>query len=119
MNLTLKKKPSKLEQHVYSVAIIVLVSAVCFVFFQNTGYHSVALILLATVSVIAMFFEITPVILAAILSALIWDYFFIPPRFTFQIGDGEDILMFLMYFRRHTDVPDVFYYCTVKYSTYH
>lgn len=98
MNLTLKKKPSKLEQHVYSVAIIVLVSAVCFVFFQNTGYHSVALILLATVSVIAMFFEITPVILAAILSALIWDYFFIPPRFTFQIGDGEDILMFLMYF---------------------
>lgn len=98
VELILKNKPGKIEQHVYSVAIIVLVSAVCYAFFQNTGYHSVALILLAAVSVIAMFFEITPVIAAAILSALIWDYFFIPPRFTFQIGDGEDILMFLMYF---------------------
>jgi two-component system sensor histidine kinase KdpD len=98
MELTLKKQPGKTEQHFYSVAVIVLVSAVCYVSFQNTGYHSVALILLATVSIIAMFFEITPVITAAILSALIWDYFFIPPRFTFQIGDGEDILMFLMYF---------------------
>jgi two-component system sensor histidine kinase KdpD len=98
VELIFKNKHGKVEQHVYSVAIIMLVSAVCYAFFQNTGYHSVALILLATVSVIAMFFEITPVITAAILSALIWDYFFIPPRFTFQIGDGEDILMFLMYF---------------------
>jgi len=98
MDLIFKNKPSKFAQHVYSVASIIVVSAVCYAFFQNTGYHSVALILLATVSVIAMFFEITPVIMAAILSTLIWDYFFIPPRFTFQIGDGEDILMFLMYF---------------------
>ncbi|MEI6061912.1 MAG: ATP-binding protein [Bacteroidota bacterium] len=98
MDLFLKNQPGKLAQHFYSVASIILVSAVCFAFFQNTGYHSVSLILLATVSIIAMFFEITPVITAAILSALVWDYFFIPPRFTFQIGDGEDILMFLMYF---------------------
>jgi two-component system, OmpR family, sensor histidine kinase KdpD len=98
MNLILKKKTSKFEQHLYSVAIILLVSAVCYAFFQNSGYHSVALILLATVSIIAMFFEIAPVIMAAILSALIWNFFFIPPHFTFQIGKGEDILMFLMYF---------------------
>lgn len=98
MDLIPKKQTSKFGQHFYSVTIIVLVSAVCYAFFQNTGYHSVALILLATVSIIAMFFEISPVIIAAILSALIWNYFFIPPRFTFQIGKGEDILMFLMYF---------------------
>jgi two-component system sensor histidine kinase KdpD len=98
VELIFKNQPGKFAQHFYSVAFIVVVSAVCYVFFQNTGYHSVALILLAAVSIIAMFFEITPVITAAILSALIWDYFFIPPRFTFQIGDGEDILMFLMYF---------------------
>jgi two-component system sensor histidine kinase KdpD len=98
VELIFKNQPGKFAQHVYSVACIVVVSAVCYVFFQNSGYHSVALILLATVSIIAMFFEITPVITAAILSALIWNYFFIPPRFTFQIGDAEDILMFLMYF---------------------
>jgi len=98
VELIFKNQPGKFAQHLYSVAFIVVVSAVCYAFFQNTGYHSVALILLATVSIIAMFFEITPVITAAILSALIWNYFFIPPHFTFQIGDAEDILMFLMYF---------------------
>jgi two-component system sensor histidine kinase KdpD len=98
VELIFKNQPGKFAQHVYSVACISVVSAVCYIFFKNTGYHSVSLILLATVSIIAMFFEITPVITAAILSALIWDYFFIPPRFTFQIGDGEDILMFLAFF---------------------
>ncbi len=98
MEIIFKNQPGKIQQHIYSVAIVLLVSAVCYAFFQNTGYHSVALILMAAVSVIAMFFEITPVITAAVLSALIWDYFFIPPRFTFQIGNEEDILMFLMYF---------------------
>jgi two-component system sensor histidine kinase KdpD len=98
MDLIPKKQSNIIKQHFYSVAVILLVSAVCYAFFQNTGYHSVALILLATVSIIAMFFEISPVIIAAILSALIWNYFFIPPRFTFQIGKGEDILMFMMYF---------------------
>lgn len=62
------------------------------------GYHTTALILLVTVSFIAMFFEILPVALAAVLSALIWNYFFIPPRYTFHIGKSDDILMFLMYF---------------------
>jgi two-component system, OmpR family, sensor histidine kinase KdpD len=98
VELIFKNRPGKIAQHLYSVVCIIAVSSICYAFFQNTGYHSVALILLATVSIIAMFFEITPVITAAILSALIWNYFFIPPRFTFQIGDAEDMLMFLMYF---------------------
>ena len=80
------------------IAFILLVSSACFVSFKDTGYHSVAIILLASVTIVAMFFDIWPVLSAAILSALIWDYFFIPPRFTFQIGNGEDMLMFLMYF---------------------
>ena len=45
-----------------------------------------------------MFFDILPVLLAALLSALIWDFFFIPPRFTFTVGSTEDLLMLLMYF---------------------
>lgn len=51
-----------------------------------------------TVSVAAMLFEILPVLLAAVLSAVIWNFFFIPPLFTFNIGDTEDALFFLLYF---------------------
>ncbi len=54
--------------------------------------------LLVTVSILAMFLDIVPVLTGAILSALIWDLFFIPPRFTLTIGTPEDRLLLLMYF---------------------
>lgn len=53
---------------------------------------------MVVVSLLAMVFDILPVLLAALLSALIWNFFFIPPVFTFHINDTEDLLMFLMYF---------------------
>jgi two-component system sensor histidine kinase KdpD len=45
-----------------------------------------------------MFFDIIPVLISAVLSALIWDFFFIPPHFTFTVGSAEDSLMLLMFF---------------------
>lgn len=54
--------------------------------------------LLVTVSILAMFLDIVPVLIAALLSALIWDFFFIPPRFTLTVGTPEDQLLLLMYF---------------------
>lgn len=54
--------------------------------------------LLVAVSILAMFLDIVPVLVAALLSALIWDFFFIPPRFTLTVGTPEDRLLLLMYF---------------------
>lgn len=65
---------------------------------QFIGYRTVALILLVTVSIVAMLFDILPVLSAAVLSALIWNFFFIPPILTFHIDNTEDLLMFLLYF---------------------
>ena len=62
------------------------------------GYRVVAFMLLVTVSILAMFLDIVPVLIAALLSALIWDFFFIPPRFTLTVGTPEDQLLLLMYF---------------------
>ncbi len=50
------------------------------------------------VSLIAMFFDIVPVLLAAFLSAMVWDYFFIPPRFTLAIQGTDNVILFSMYF---------------------
>jgi two-component system sensor histidine kinase KdpD len=58
----------------------------------------VALLLLMTVSFIAMLFEMWPVIMAAFVSAFIWNFFFIPPLFTFHIDEVEDVLFFSLYF---------------------
>lgn len=77
---------------------MVLTSVLCYFSVGIIGYKAVALILLLIVSVNAILFDIFPVILSALLSALIWNFFFIPPILTFHIGSPEDALLFLMYF---------------------
>ena len=75
-----------------------MIACICFALSDFIGYHVVALLLLVTVSFVAMFFDIFPVLLAAVLSAVIWDVFFIPPRFSFAIGNSEDALLLALYF---------------------
>lgn len=74
------------------------VAAVCFPLADFIGYRSVALLLLLAVSVLAMRLSLWPVLVAAAMSALVWNFFFIPPIFTFHIGIGEDVLLLTMYF---------------------
>lgn len=85
-------------QYFISIALVVAVASVCYSMSGVIGYRVVALILLMTASIIAMLFEIFPVLAAAVLSALIWDFFFIAPLYTFHIDNAEDLLMFLLYF---------------------
>lgn len=88
---------SKPVQYLVSVATILTVSAICYLVTPFIGYLTVALLLLFTVSILSVILSVFPVLLAAILSALIWDFFFIPPHFTFHIEKAEDILMLAMY----------------------
>lgn len=57
-----------------------------------------AFLLLVTLSFLALFLDIMPVLISAALSALIWNFFFIPPKFTFHVHAGEDLFLFIMYF---------------------
>ncbi len=75
-----------------------LTAVLCYFSVGFIGYRAVALILLLVVSVNAILFDIFPVILSALLSALIWNFFFIKPTFTLHIGTAEDALVFMMYF---------------------
>lgn len=91
-------KKRQLRQILFSIAMILIVSLVCSILKTWLSYKGVALILLMGVSVLAMTFDLIPVLISATLSALIWNYFFIPPLFTFAIGNTDDILMFSLYF---------------------
>lgn len=98
MSDTQMKRISKQGQYLIAVLVIFVVSGICYGFSYFFGYRVVAFILLLTVSIIAFLFDILPVLLAAILSAFIWNFFFIPPRFTFHVGTTEDVILFTMYF---------------------
>ena len=88
----------KATQSIISILSILLVAFLCFYTVNYIGYQVTALILLLAVSILAMLFDIKPVLLAATLSAIIWNFFFIPPIFTFHIAKAEDAFLFLMYF---------------------
>ena len=60
------------------------------------GYFSVALLYLFSVVLASLKLSRWPVLALAFLSALTWDYLFIPPHFTFYIGKTQDMLMFVM-----------------------
>jgi two-component system, OmpR family, sensor histidine kinase KdpD len=90
--------PPKKTQYLISVVAVFSVTALGLALHNLVGYRVVALMLLVTVSLLTLFLDIIPVIIAAVLSALLWDLLFIPPRFTFAIGTTEDRLLLLMYF---------------------
>jgi two-component system sensor histidine kinase KdpD len=98
LDLLRTRKYSKKNQYLISILLIALTAVLCFFSVDFIGYRAVALILLVVVSLNAILFDIFPVLLSALLSALIWNFFFIPPILTFHIGTPEDGLMFLMYF---------------------
>lgn len=74
------------------------VAGIGLLFYDFIDYRVVAFLLLVGVSILAMFLDIGPVMAAALISALLWDFLFIPPRFTFTVGTTEDRLLLLMYF---------------------
>lgn len=89
---------SGILQYITASVIVILSSAGCYYFVEYLGYQSVSFILLFVVSILATFMGIGPILLASSLSAFIWNFFFIPPRFTIHIEKTEDVLMFGMFF---------------------
>jgi two-component system sensor histidine kinase KdpD len=63
-----------------------------------TGPRVPGLLFLLAVVLLALFVGRGPVFLAGAVSALAWNYFFLPPRFTFIIRSTEDAILFGLYF---------------------
>lgn len=98
MKLYTSKQLPVVWQLIVSLFMVFLITGVCYLSQNFLSHKIVALVLLMTVSLLAILFDIIPVLVAAVLSALIWNFFFIPPVFTFHISNAEDLLMFLLYF---------------------
>jgi two-component system, OmpR family, sensor histidine kinase KdpD len=89
---------SPLSSYIISALFTILTAAVFYPLKEIIGYQVVAFGLLFTVSILAIFAGIGPILLSASLSALLWDFFFLPPPLTLHISRPEDLLMLLMFF---------------------
>ena len=81
-----------------SIGIAAAVTAVSLSVFHLTGYWAVALLYLFAVTLAGLRLHRGPTLLLAALSALLWNFLFIPPRFTFYISQLPDFMMFGIYF---------------------
>jgi two-component system sensor histidine kinase KdpD len=104
-------RPSKLPErsqrnfnatlyHEYGTAfaIIMVLTAVCWKIEPITGYIVPALVYLFAILLAAFRIRRGPMLFMAALSALAWNYFFIPPKFTFAVGKPEDITLLVLFF---------------------
>ncbi|MGE3341778.1 MAG: ATP-binding protein [Candidatus Altimarinota bacterium] len=62
------------------------------------GYRAVGYIFLLGVLAVGSVASIGPVFFAAFLSAMTWNFFFMPPRFTFLIAHPEDLILLFTFF---------------------
>jgi two-component system sensor histidine kinase KdpD len=84
----------------YSVALGVVagVTGLNAVLKHWLGYQSLALIYLLSVVVLAMFVARGPTLAAATLTAVLWDFLFVEPVYTFRITGMTDLMLFCTYF---------------------
>lgn len=89
---------SSLVQYVTAGALVLLIALLCYPFTSFIGYRTVSFIILLVVSLLPLRMGPGPTLLGAAAGAVAWDFFFIPPRFTFYVGNLEDILLLSLYF---------------------
>lgn len=86
------------RQYGLLLLVFALATIICLVLAPVMGHRSVAFLYLAAVLFLSLVSGPGPVVLLAVLSSLAYNFFFIPPRFTFAISSPEDILLFGLYF---------------------
>ena len=89
---------SHTTQYLTVSLIVILTSTLSYFVKDIIGYQTISVILLFLVSILALFYGTGPILFAATLSALIWDFFFIPPQFTLFVQKPLDILLLFMFF---------------------
>src|SRR6516164_8854449 len=85
-------------EYVAAIYATALVTGACFIVEGLIGYRAIALLYLLLVVVLGMKLRRGPVLLVAVSSGWVWDFFFIPTRFSLHIANIEDLMMLAMFF---------------------
>jgi two-component system sensor histidine kinase KdpD len=86
------------KQYAWSAGTVAMVGLLNAPLSQITGPRVPGLVFLLAVVLLALFLGRGPVFLAGALSALVWNFFFLPPQHTFVIRSAEDAVLFGLYF---------------------
>jgi len=85
-------------QYMMAMSVVLGITLPALLLQKVVGYRAIALIYLFGVVLLALFVDRGPTLLAATLSALFWDFFFLAPIANLRIANAEDAILFGMYF---------------------
>lgn len=85
-------------QFSWGLVIMFVLASACWALLPYTGSMLPALVFLLAIVLAGTRWNRGPVLAMAVASALVWNFIFIPPRFTFHIEKPEDIVMFGLFF---------------------
>ena len=91
-------KPIPWSGYMKSLALVVAASVACELVRQFFAPTNLVMIYLLAVVLAATRLGLKPAIMTAFLSVLFFDFFFIPPRFSFTVYDSEYLLTFAALF---------------------
>ncbi len=97
MSLFNLKNKNTLFEYFFVVIFLSFISLLSFLANPYIGYRAVGYLYLIAVIVIGFRSTFGPILLASIGGAFIWNFIFIPPKFTIHIQDNEDRMMCLTF----------------------
>ena len=87
-----------LRQYSLAFGVFLAVSMVNVWLQEIIGYEAIALVNLLVIVVLALFIDRGAILFGTALTALGWDFFCVPPRFSFHISSFYDKMMVATYF---------------------
>jgi two-component system sensor histidine kinase KdpD len=84
----------RLAHHLQAMAVVLAGTALAFVMFPYFALANLVMVYLLAVMVAALWLGRGPGITASVLSVAAFDFFFVPPRFTFAVSDTQYLVTF-------------------------
>ncbi|MGB6976652.1 MAG: DUF4118 domain-containing protein [Gammaproteobacteria bacterium] len=81
-----------------STGIVALATLIDFLLYSHVGLSNLIMVYLLGVTVVALFGRLGPSLLASILSVLAYDFFFVPPRFSFLVTETQYFITLIVMF---------------------
>lgn len=95
---TMLRVVSPIHEFFLAGVSIALVTGASWLLAPFTGYQAIALLYLLLVVAVGLKLSRGPVLTVAASSAILWNFLFVPPRFTFYIHNFHDAVMFVTFF---------------------
>ena len=93
-------RPKRIPLSDYGTALLffILATGLCFLMFHHFYLSNLIMVYLLGVMLTAMWCGRGPAILISLLSVLAFDFFFVPPRFSFTVEEAQYIVTFIVMF---------------------